>query len=64
MIKQDRCINDPLGQTHSLASSEQCFRFVLLDFEKDGWTTCAKTMIPPTGRDCGAAEWINLQTYI
>ena len=29
-------INDPLGQTHSLASSEHCF--VLLDFEKWGRT--------------------------
>ena len=57
-------INDPLGQTHSLACSEHWFRFVfvLLDFEKWGWmdgrTTCAKTMIP-TGSDCGSAEWIN-----
>ena len=33
--------------------------FVLLNLESgDGWTTCAKTMIP-TGRDCGLAEWIN-----
>ena len=31
--------------------------FVLLDFEKWGRTTCAKTMIP-TDRDCGSAEWI------
>ena len=29
-------INDPLGPTHSLASSEHCFRFVLLDFQKVG----------------------------
>ena len=27
-------INDPLGLTHNLASSEHCFHFVLLDFEK------------------------------
>ena len=26
-------INYPLGQTHSLASSEHCFRFVLLDLK-------------------------------
>ena len=25
-------INDPLGQTYSLASSEHCFHFVLFDF--------------------------------
>ena len=31
-------INDPLGLTHSLASSEHCFRFVLLDFEMWGRT--------------------------
>ena len=33
-------INDLLGQTHSLASSELCVRFVLvlLDFEKWGRT--------------------------
>ena len=53
-------INDPLGQTRSLASSE-----LLLDFEKWGGrterrTTCAETMIP-TGRDFRSAEWINKQ---
>ena len=47
-------INDPLGQTHSHASSEHCFLlFCFSRFEKwgrtDGRTTCAKTMIP-TGR--------------
>ena len=33
-------INDPLGQTYSLASSEHCFHscFVPLDFEMWGWT--------------------------
>ena len=33
-------INYPLGQTHSLASSEHCFRlkFVLFHFEKWGRT--------------------------
>ena len=44
-------INDPLGQTHSLASSEHCFLlFCFARFEKWGWmygrTTCAKTIIP------------------
>ena len=49
--------NVPLGQTHSLTSSEQhCFaRFWKV--ETDGRTACAKTMIP-TGRDSGLAEWI------
>ena len=67
---QDRCvINDPLGQTHSLASSEHCFRFKFVLFWKVGMdrrtderTTCAKTMIP-TGRDCGLAEWIKIMYY-
>ena len=27
--KQESLDNDPLGQTHSLASSENCFLFVL-----------------------------------
>ena len=57
-------INDPLGQTHNLASSEHYFRlkFVLFcekwerSYER---TTCAKTIIN-TGRDCGSAEWINI----
>ena len=26
VIRQDRCHHDPLGQTHSLASSKHCFR--------------------------------------
>ena len=55
-------INDPLGQTHSHASSQRCFLlFCFSRFEKWGWTylrtTCVKTMIP-TGRDFGLAEWI------
>ena len=60
-------INDPLGQTHSHASSEHCFCcFVFLDLKSGDWrtnvrmdvrTTCVKTMIP-TGRDFGLAEWI------
>ena len=53
-------INDPLGLTNSLASSEHCFLcVVLLDLiSGDGRTTCVKTIIP-TGRDCGLAKWIN-----
>ena len=47
-------INDPLGQTHSLTSREYCFRFVLLDFEKWGWTDGQRTKIViTTGRDVG-----------
>ena len=61
-----RVINDPLGQTHSPASSDNYFRlkfwFVSQDFEKwertDIETTRAKIMIT-TGRDCGSASWIN-----
>ena len=58
-------INDPLGQTHSLASSEHCFLlFCFARFEKwtDERTTCAKTMIT-TGRDCGSAEWIKKKVW-
>ena len=67
-------INDPLGQAHSLASSEHwfcCYVFLNLksgderrtdgrtDRQTDGRTTCAKTIIP-TGPDFRLAEWINL----
>ena len=62
-------INDPLSQTHSLASSEHCFHFVMFcqilksgDGRTYGQTygrmTCAKNNIP-IGRDCGSAEWIH-----
>ena len=62
-------INDPLGQTDSLASSDHCFLlFIVLlywksgdgrtDERTNGWTTCAKTVIT-TCRDCGLAGWIN-----
>ena len=52
--------NDPLGQTHSQASSEHCFQlFCFARFEKwgrkDVQKTCAKTMIP-TDRDFGLAR--------
>ena len=54
-------INDPLGQTHILAKSENCFHLNLFCFEKWGRTyertTCAKIMIT-TGRDFGSASWI------
>ena len=56
-LKQD---NDPLGQSHSLASSEHCFhlKFLLKKWARtDIRTTCVKTIIT-TGRDCGSAEWI------
>ena len=57
MIYKTCIINDPLGQTHSLASSEHCFRFKFLLFLKsgDGQTDgrhVQKTMII-IGRDCG-----------
>ena len=59
-------INDPLGQTHSLASSEHCFlMFCFARSEKWGRTdgrtetTCEKIIIT-AGRDCGLAEWINI----
>ena len=52
-------INDPLGQTHSLVSSDHCFLFFCFakKVRTDGRTTCAKIMIP-TG--CGLAEWIKI----
>ena len=50
-------INDPLGQTHSHASSEHCL--LLFCFARR-METCAKTIIP-TGRDCELAEWINFK---
>ena len=52
----------PLGQTHSNASSEDCFLlFCFSIFEKWGRTDnmCKKTMIP-TGSDFVLAEWINM----
>ena len=57
--------NDPLGQTHSLASSEHCFhlKFVLflLDFEKWGRTDGQVQKMITTGCDyCGSAEWIKI----
>ena len=55
-------INDPLGHTHSLASSEHCFhlKFVLFYYNlKSERIACVKTMIT-IGRDCGTAEWINI----
>ena len=54
-------VNDPLGQTHSHASSEHCFLlFCFSRFEKWRRTDnmCEKTMIP-TGSDFGLVEWIN-----
>ena len=53
-------INDPLGQTHRLASSEYCLRLNLFCFEKWGRTDerhgCNQLSLPTT---CGSAEWIN-----
>ena len=53
-------INDPLGQTHSLANSEHCFVLKSGDGRTDGQTNeqnVHKTIIT-TGRDCGSASWI------
>ena len=61
-------IIDPLGQTHSLSSSEHCFRLKFVLFWKvgtDGRTnerTCAETMIT-TSRDCGSASWITKSVW-
>ena len=56
-------IKNPLGQTHSLTSSNHCFLFCFARFEKwgrtNGRTTCAKIVIT-TGRECGLAEWSNI----
>ena len=68
--KQEKKTLDPLGQTHSLASSKHCFhlKFVfLLDFKKWGrmyvrTTRRTKAMIT-TGLDCGSAEWIKRHLY-
>ena len=60
-------INDPLGQTHSPASSDHYshLKVVLFceilkspDGRTDGRTPRAKIVIT-TGRDCGSASWIN-----
>ena len=57
---QTGVINDPPCQTHSHANSEHCFLlFCFSRFEKWGWTTRAKTMIP-TGHVFGFPEWITL----
>ena len=59
-------INDPLGQTHSLANRDHCFLlFCFARFWKvgtDGRTACAKTMIT-TGRDFRLVEWINKNSW-
>ena len=61
-------INDPLGQTHSPASSDRYSRlkFVLYceimksgDERKDGRTDNTCDIVVTTGRDCGSASWIN-----
>ena len=51
-------INDPFGQTHSLASLFS-LEICMVLISGDGRTTCTKTMIT-NGRDCGLAEWINI----
>ena len=44
MLYKTGVINDPLGQTHSHASSEHCFVFLDL---KSVRTTCAKQLSLP-----------------
>ena len=54
-----RVINDPLGQTHSSASSDHYsgLNFVLFcEILMDGWTE-KETMLA-TGMTVGLAEWI------
>ena len=61
-----RVSNDPLGQTHSSASSDHYshLKIVFLgeilktEGRTDGQTTQTKLVIT-TGRDCGSASWIN-----
>ena len=59
MLYKTGVINDPLGQTHSQASSEHCF--LLFYFSRDGRTDgrtdnmCENNVIP-TGHDFGLAE--------
>ena len=65
-VIQDMCaINDPLGQSHSPASSDHYSRLKVALFceiwkvgRTYGQTTCAEIVIT-TGRDCGSASWIN-----
>ena len=60
-------INDPLGRTHSPASSNHYFHLKIvffLNLEKLGrtyrQTTCVEIKIVITaGRDCGLVSWIN-----
>ena len=62
-------INDPLGQTHSQASSDHYFHLKIVLFYyslkseivisyRYVQTICVKLLIT-TGRDCGLASWIN-----
>ena len=64
-IITDVCaINGPFGQTHSPNSSDHCSRLKIVLFcenLKVGRTTHAKILIT-TGRDCGSAEWIKIET--
>ena len=58
-------INDPLGQTHSLASSEHYFLCLVLLHLKVGTyvrTTCVKTMIVTVG--CGSKGAIDCKKEI
>ena len=60
-LKENKIVNDPLGQTHSPDHYFQA-TFVMRYFEKWGTDVRTKTsakIIITTGQDFGAAEWIN-----
>ena len=61
-------INDPLGQTHSSASSDHYSRLNFVLFceivkSGDGRTTRAELVIT-TGGDCESASWIKSDPYM
>ena len=54
-------INDPLGQTHSTANSNNIFHSIFVIIFWKVWTDI-RTII--TGSDYGSAEWINIWPQI
>ena len=71
--KQEKChIHDPLGQTHSLASNEHCFHFVLFckifkggdgrtyDMWEKQWSLSAVTV----GWPSGSTEWFSGNSFV
>ena len=65
-LSQDMCaVNDPLGQTHSPASSDHYSHLKIVLFCEiltDGQTTRAKIVI--TAHHVGSASWINISQGI